>query len=106
VKKYVRTSFLGQPLSHLFRWFRQRRELILWAARGRPAPPPHIVKQRVVRSYGWRFSLRTLIETGTFTGDMVDGYKRSLRRLIYVRIDNEPPHEYHEEKTGRLGGLL
>jgi hypothetical protein len=34
-------------------------------------PAPHPVKQRNINRYASKYGLRTLIETGTFYGDMV-----------------------------------
>src|SRR5260221_12019668 len=49
----------------------QERELRKWEAIGQPIPAPHSVKQTIVEDYAKRFSLRTMIETGTCDGDMV-----------------------------------
>ena len=42
-----------------------------WILRGRPLRSPHLLKQKVVREYGEQFGLRTLVETGTYYGEMV-----------------------------------
>ena len=42
-----------------------------WQACGRPAPPPHCVKEQVLLRYARDYRLRTLVETGTQRGAMI-----------------------------------
>jgi hypothetical protein len=53
-----------------------------WILRGRPQRSPHLLKQRVVRAYGEKYGLKTLVETGTYYGEMVAAMKRRFE-LIY-----------------------
>jgi len=46
-----------------------------WILRGRPSRSPHLLKQKVVREYGVKFGLKTLVETGTYYGEMVAAMK-------------------------------
>jgi len=56
--------------------------LARWESSGRPLPPPSIVK-RYAREYG----TRTLVETGTFHGDMVGACSREFTRIISIELD-------------------
>ncbi len=42
-----------------------------WERNGRTSSPPHLVKQRVIRRYAAKHHCKTLVETGTFRGDMI-----------------------------------
>ena len=42
-----------------------------WLLAGKPVPAPPVVKQRTVIGYQRRYRLRTFVETGTYTGEMV-----------------------------------
>lgn len=66
---------------------RRRREFREWERRGKPLPPPDLVKQRAVKAYGERFSLGTLVETGTFQGNMVFVMRRQFRRIFSIELD-------------------
>jgi hypothetical protein len=55
-----------------------------WVLRGRPARSPHLLKQRVVREYGERFGLQTLVETGTYYGEMVAAMKNHFDRIYSI----------------------
>jgi hypothetical protein len=57
-----------------------------WILRGRPARSPHLLKQKVVREYGERFGLKTLVETGTYYGEMVAAMKRRFDRIYSIEF--------------------
>jgi hypothetical protein len=58
-----------------------------WQRRGRPVPPPHLVKQAVVREYQNAFGLRVPVETGTFLGDMVASTKSDFEKIYTIELD-------------------
>jgi hypothetical protein len=55
-----------------------------WILRGRPSRSPHLLKQKVVREYGTRFGLKTLVETGTYYGEMVAAMKSHFDRIYSI----------------------
>jgi hypothetical protein len=57
-----------------------------WILRGRPLRSPHLLKQRVVREYGDRFGLKTLVETGTYYGEMVAAMKGRFDHIYSVEF--------------------
>jgi hypothetical protein len=57
-----------------------------WILRGRPTRSPHLLKQKVVREYGERFGLRTLVETGTYYGEMVAAMKNRFERIYSIEF--------------------
>jgi hypothetical protein len=58
-----------------------------WQLRGKPIRSPHLLKQRTVREYGERYGLRTLIETGTYYGEMISAVKNSFDHIYSVEFD-------------------
>jgi hypothetical protein len=93
---YAWTSFCGGHLK-AFRRLLQRTPLYgaykalghypdywYWILRGRPARSPHLLKQKVVREYGTRFGLETLVETGTYYGEMVAAMKRHFDHIYSI----------------------
>jgi len=58
-----------------------------WILRGRPARSPHLLKQKVVRQYGEEFRLKTLVETGTYYGEMVAAMKHRFDRIYSIEYD-------------------
>ena len=58
-----------------------------WEKQGRPSPPPHIVKEELIRDYAKTFNTNILIETGTYLGDMVHAMKKSFSKIISFELD-------------------
>ena len=79
--------------TRLYEWLRnaevKRRwpgERAVWERRGRPVPPPHLVKQAIVRQYADAYGLRTLVETGTCFGDMVEAMRDHFDRIYSIEL--------------------
>jgi hypothetical protein len=65
----------------------QRREIAAWQEAGRPVPPPPSVKQAVVAAYGKHFGMRTLVETGTYLGQMVEAQRGTFAHVWSIELD-------------------
>ena len=76
----------------------EERTLAEWERSGRPIPPPSIVKQHIVKLYAHEYGTRTLIETGTYWGDMVDACSREFARIISIELDPD----LHERARARF----
>jgi len=59
-----------------------------WEKQGRPSPPPHIVKEELIKNFAQTFNTPILIETGTYLGDMVYAMKKSFSRIISFELDH------------------
>ena len=70
------------------RMWGERRKVGAWERQGRPPPPPHLVKQRIVEQYGRDYNVRILIETGTYQGDMVHGCRKRFERIVSIELDS------------------
>jgi hypothetical protein len=79
----------------------QRARLLWWIVRGRPLPPPPLVKQRTLLDYGQRYGLLTLIETGTYRGDSIWALRGSFSEIHSVEIDRA----LYEKAQQRFNGL-
>ncbi len=82
IEKLISGTFLYDIVSDR----RHQEELIAWIERFRPIPPPHLVKQAVVKEYAKRFSLETLVETGTYLGFMVRSTRDTFRRIYSIEL--------------------
>ena len=73
-------------------WIKDRDFRILsfeWEKFGRPVPPPHQVKEAMVADFGQSKSISTLIETGTYLGDMIMKQKDNFSKIISVELSKE-----------------
>ncbi|OGP71877.1 MAG: hypothetical protein A2Z73_01240 [Deltaproteobacteria bacterium RBG_13_60_28] len=69
-----------------------------WVNKGSRFPTPHVVKQLTVKKYAKLFSLNTLIETGTYRGDMLYATKGVFKRLFSLELDAD----FYERARRRL----
>ena len=48
--------------------------------------PPHGTKRRILSEYAARHGIRTLVETGTFMGDMVERMRRTFAQVHSIEL--------------------
>lgn len=58
-----------------------------WKLRPHPVRSPHLLKQHTVLDYARKFGLRTLVETGTYYGEMVAAVKDRFDRVYSIEYD-------------------
>lgn len=90
LKNLARRIFLSdtaQDVNEIVVRYSQRGQLRHWEETGRAIPPPHSVKQAAVKEYAARFSLDTLIETGTYLGAMVGATKDTFKHIYSIELD-------------------
>jgi hypothetical protein len=71
-----------------------------WEKQGRPSPPPHIVKEELIRDYAKTFNTHTLIETGTYLGDMVHAMRKSFSRILSFELDEKLARDAQKRFAG------
>lgn len=62
---------------------------LIWELKGRPIPSPELVKHRIVKEYAKKFSLTTMVETGTYYGDTVNVTKRIFHKIFSIELDED-----------------
>ena len=85
IKSVLRNTFLSNVINGI----RQIKATRVWIKSGKQGPPPHIVKQRVVKEYAGKFGIHVFVETGTCLGAMVDSTKKTFHRLYSIEIDEK-----------------
>jgi hypothetical protein len=58
-----------------------------WVGRGRPVPPPHVIKRRRIEWAAQRFGLSILVETGTYKGDLIHAVRQDFVRIYSIELD-------------------
>ena len=71
----------------MLKFHRDRKALRSWEKIGRSSPPPHVVKETLIKDYARAFNTRILVETGTYLGDMVYAMRKSFSRIISFELD-------------------
>lgn len=83
-------------IENYFDWKRAR-VIKQWEKWGSPLPPPHWLKQHVIKTLGKQHGLSILVETGTYLGHMVDAQKRNFSRIISIELQSELAHQAKEK---------
>src|SRR4051794_9578007 len=66
--------------------YRDRQIYRNWVKAGKPIPPPHLIKEHVVKVYKKRFDLLAFIETGTFFGEMIEAVKKDFEKIYSIEL--------------------
>jgi hypothetical protein len=69
--------------------YRELHRLREWMLAGLPAPPPHFVKQAVIRAYAKRYGTTVLVETGTYMGDMIAAMEGDFASIYSIELSHE-----------------
>jgi hypothetical protein len=72
-----------------------------WRRSGSPLPPPHVVKQQQLIRFARRTGVRTLVETGTHTGEMVEAMRPYFDRIVSIEL----LPEFYEQARRRFAGV-
>lgn len=91
----------GTPLYGAARWAQDYYELVSWARGGFGNPPPHRLKQAVLRRYARQFGIRILVETGTYRGDMVQAMRAHFDSIYSIELSAE----LHAAAVARFAGV-
>jgi hypothetical protein len=101
----VKQPLLRLPFYFRLRNWNQRRkqakEQAKWERAGKPAPPPHVVKEGILREYARSFGIKTLVETGTCYGDMVEAMRPDFDRIYSIELSKR----LHEIARRRFSGV-
>jgi hypothetical protein len=78
--------FRRTSLYRMLRMSRHQAEFRRWDRDGRKTSPPHLIKQRLIRRYAAQHRCATLVETGTFRGDMILAMLNDFRTLYSIEL--------------------
>jgi hypothetical protein len=58
-----------------------------WVREGRPIPPPHVIKRKRIEEAARRFGIATMVETGTYKGDLIYALRQSFERIYSIEFE-------------------
>jgi len=85
----IRSLLKQSPLYATFKQLGHYPDYWYWKLRGEPRRIPHIIKQRTVLEYAQAFALTTLIETGTYYGEMIAAVVERFHKIYSIELDPE-----------------
>ena len=83
----IRSLLKRSPLYAGFKQLGHYPDYWYWKLRGQPRRIPHLIKQRAVLQYAHAFGLSTLIETGTYYGEMIAAVAGRFRKIYSIELD-------------------
>jgi hypothetical protein len=107
-----RTPFVVQ---RMFFERRHKKEQRNWIEAGMPSPPPRIIKENTIKKYKDLTGYDTLVETGTYRGDMVFAQLNNFKKIYSIELDEGlyqaatkrfKPHSHVEILQGDSGKIL
>jgi len=87
-EKPMNSDKLEKPAAfpmNLWYGFKRFQEKMIRKLRGKE-PAAQATKQRVVLEYAQRFGLATLVETGTYMGDMVEAARTTFKQIYTIEL--------------------
>ena len=75
-------------------------KVLRWSLSGRPFPPPHLIKQRMIMDALNQYKPRIMVETGTLLGDMVEAMKQRFQRIYSIEISPELARKAQQRFAG------
>ena len=93
IKEYIKKTL---PYK-FYKEFKEKSEISQWEKIGKPYPPPHIIKEKIVKEYAEKFSIKTLVETGTYYGDMIWATVDTFNQIYSIEIDEKLYKEAKEK---------
>ena len=72
-----------------FCWLRETKALILWKYSKQSGSPPHSIKQHIIKDYAKHFNIKVFVETGTYTGDMINAVKNYFSIIYSVELSKQ-----------------
>jgi hypothetical protein len=97
----IRTLLKRLPIYAGFKQMGHYPDYWYWKLRGEPRRIPHLLKQRVVLEYAGEYGLTTLIETGTYYGEMIAAVANRFRRIYSIELNPQLARLAQERFRGK-----
>ena len=63
-------------------------EILKWKQKGCPLPAVHPIKQEIIKAYQKKTKAQVLIETGTYTGEMIYAQMKNFKEIHSIELSN------------------
>jgi len=84
--KFIKILLRDTVLSDVSRIIRGKMQVSSWEKAGKPSKVPHLIKEETILGFAREFSLDTLVETGTFMGDMISACRNHFSNIISIEL--------------------
>jgi hypothetical protein len=77
---------MPESLQEFYLEKKNEKRILKWELQGKPLPPPEIIKRQAVEFYSKKFNAKTLVETGTYYGDMIWSQRKVFDSLYSIEL--------------------
>jgi hypothetical protein len=72
----------------MMRKIMKRLHFLLWLFNIKKSiDPPYLVKEKIIKFYAKKYNIETLIETGTYEGEMISALEKEFKRIFSIELD-------------------
>ena len=89
MKDSLKQNIKSSIFYDLIKYIRDRREIILWENKGKPLTLPSCLKHKTIIRHGHQFSLKILIETGTYLGETLWATRKLFDKIFSIEVDRD-----------------
>ena len=82
-------AILPEPMRDHYLKNKYDKQLKNWQAQGCSIPVPHVVKQLAIKSYQNIHNVDTLVETGTYLGDMTYAQRKLFKKIYTIELSEQ-----------------
>jgi hypothetical protein len=83
---HLRIILRRTPLFPKLHHYKQRKLIQEWIEGGKSTPPPHLLKQTTIIEFARKSNVHTLVETGTFLGDMIGAVEGNFDEIYSIEL--------------------
>lgn len=80
--------------------FKKKYQISEWNKRGQNIPVPHAIKQELIIRYKNKHKINTLVESGTYFGDMVWAQRNNFDKIYSIEL-NKDLSEFSQKRFKR-----
>lgn len=73
-------------LQRIYRSKKNKSQISKWIKNGKPIPVPHAIKQELVTRYRKKYEISTLVESGTYLGDMIWAQQDNFKKIYTIEL--------------------
>lgn len=82
-------SSMPEFIQKAYSSYNNKIQLARWNKNGQPLPVPHAIKQNIINKYRNKHSINTLVESGTYWGDMVWAQRNNFEKIYSIELSKE-----------------
>lgn len=83
-KRYL--DLLPRSIQKIYKSYQNNQKKKKWIKQGKPVPVPHIIKQELIVEYKNKYNLSTLVESGTYLGDMIWAQQDNFTKIYSIEL--------------------